>query len=183
MKRELKLYRRVRGAKTVPPGMPVQACAAEPAPQGGSFIFTDPAGFALFACQEKGIGIMEKLKLCIIPALASLCAAWAVPASAAIEVLRPVASQDLAQFIGSTVFGTDRAPLGTVTAVNETTGVIGVIGRHGQYALLDQSMLGRNGMILRAPTVSLGEFNFASAMGTAQPVIAPRIEIIEPPPG
>ena len=126
---------------------------------------------------------MEKLKLCIIPALASLCAAWAVPASAAIEVLRPVASQDLAQFIGSTVFGTDRAPLGTVTAVNENTGVIGVIGRHGQYALLDQSVLGRNGMVLRAPTVSLGEFNFASAMGTAQPVIAPRIEIIEPPLG
>jgi hypothetical protein len=31
MKRELKLYKRMRGAKTVSPGMPVPACAAEPA--------------------------------------------------------------------------------------------------------------------------------------------------------
>jgi len=131
---------------------------------------------------------MGKLKLCIIPALASLCAVWAAPASAAIELLSPVGPQDLSHFIGSTVFGEDRAPLGTVTAVDQNTGVIGVVGRHGQYAVLDESVLGRDGMNLRAPTVSLSEFNLASTTRLSLPGLTltsptPSIEVIEPAPG
>jgi hypothetical protein len=126
---------------------------------------------------------MGNLKFCIIPALATLCAVWAAPASAAIELLAPVASQDLGHFVGSTLFGAERAPLGTVTAVDQNTGTVGVVGKHGQYAVLDESVLGRDGMILHAPTVTLSQFNLASTVRLSVPgltVTAPTIEVIEP---
>src|SRR3954471_3081447 len=76
----------------------------------------------------------------------------------ATEMLQPIAAEDLDQFIGWTVFGEARAPLGVVSQVDLKAGIIGVVGRHGEFTLMHISVLARAGITLRAPTVSIGNF-------------------------
>ena len=102
----------------------------------------------------------------------------------ATEILRPVAAQDLDQFIGSTVFGQARAPLGVVSKVDMKAGIVGLVGRHGEFTLMHTSVLARNGMTLRAPTVSIGNFVHASNANLVRPgstLIYPHVIVEEPP--
>jgi hypothetical protein len=64
--------------------------------------------------------------------------------------------------------------------------VIGVVGRHGEFALLHTSVLKRNGIELRAPTITIGEFARASIINLTKPgstLIYPHVIIQEPPLG
>ena len=112
-----------------------------------------------------------------------LLALEARPATA-IAPLKPVEPQVLDQFIGWTVYGEARAPLGVVSKVDRKAGVIGLVGRHGEFALMHTSVLARNGMILHAPTVSVGDFVRASTANLLRPgstLIFPHVIVEEPP--
>jgi hypothetical protein len=100
--------------------------------------------------------------------------------------LQPVAGEDLDQYVGWTVFGAARAPLGVVSKVDLKAGVIGVVGRHGEFALMHTSVLKRNGIELRAPTITFGEFAQASIANLTRrgsTLIYPNIIVTEPPLG
>jgi hypothetical protein len=107
-------------------------------------------------------------------------------AAHALPTLQPVAGEDLDQYVGWTVFGEARAPLGVVSKVDRKAGVIGVVGRHGEFALMHISVLKRNGIELRAPTITFGEFAQASIANLTRrgsTLIYPNIIITEPPLG
>jgi hypothetical protein len=111
-------------------------------------------------------------------------AAAATPVSAAI--LEPVAGRDLDQFIGLTVRGQAYAPLGVVGWVDPAAGVIQIVGSHGEVALLHVSALLHDGVILRAPTISVGDVHEASERNLSHPgtkLVGPSISIKEPPLG
>lgn len=117
--------------------------------------------------------------------VSSLILGSTIAAAPALAALHPVTSHDLDRFIGSTIFGEAQAPLGVVSRVDVPNGVVSVVGRHGQLALLHTSVLARNGTRVRAPEVSIGEFNDASAINAVRPgsiLVQPRIIIEEPPP-
>jgi hypothetical protein len=100
--------------------------------------------------------------------------------------LRPVEGKELNQYIGWTVVGAARAPLGVISKVDLNAGVIGVVGRHGEFALMHTSALRRNGLELAAPTVSIGDFARASIINMARPgstIIFPSVIVNEPPLG
>ena len=121
----------------------------------------------------------------LLPALFMLFALAARPATA-IAPLQPVEPQVLDQFIGWTVYGEARAPLGVVSKVDHKSGVIGLVGRHGEFALMHTSVLARNGMILHAPTVSVGDVARASTANLLRPgstLIFPHVIVEEPPLG
>jgi hypothetical protein len=93
---------------------------------------------------------------------------------------------DLDQFIGRNLFGVAHANLGVVSAANPYTGVIGVTGRHGEYALISGSMLTHDGMTLYAPTLTVGDIKLASEAQWAHPgaiLAAPHVIVVEPPVG
>jgi len=116
----------------------------------------------------------------------SLLLALAGHAANALPTLQSVEPQDLGQFVGWTVVGQARAPLGVVSQVDRSSGIIGVTGRHGEFALLHTSVLARNGIELRAPTISAGDFNMASIANLTRrgsTLVYPRIIIEEPPLG
>ena len=107
-------------------------------------------------------------------------------AAQALPTLQPVAGEDLDQYVGWTVFGEAHVPLGVVSQVDLNAGVIGVTGRHGEFALLHTSVLKRNGIELRAPTITFGEFAHASIVNLTKrgaTLIYPHIIITEPPVG
>jgi hypothetical protein len=121
----------------------------------------------------------------LIASLLLLSSVAAVPASA-IEYLQPVAPQNLNAFIGRNLFGEGYANLGVVSAVDPYAGVIGLTGTHGEFALISSSMLARNGLTLRAPTLTAGDVKIASDANFAHPgamIATPHIIIVEPPPG
>lgn len=125
------------------------------------------------------------MKICTIVASALLsCIAAAGSAHAA--QLTPIPSYDLDRFIGSTVLGNAQAPLGALAAADPQSGVVAIVGRHGELAYLDGSLLARNGSHIRAPDVSVGEFNLASIANFHSPgtvLVHPQIIIEEPPLG
>ncbi len=126
---------------------------------------------------------MNALKALLV---SSVLLAGASKPMLATEMLQPVAMEDLDQFIGSTVFGQARAPLGVVSKADLKAGVIGVVGRHGEFTLMHISVLARNGVTLRAPTVSIGDFGYASTanlLRRGSTLIYPHIVVKEPPLG
>lgn len=93
---------------------------------------------------------------------------------------------NLNRFIGKNLFGLAHANLGVVSAADRDTGVIGVTGTHGEYALISGTLLTHDGLTLFAPTLSAGDIKVASEANLAYPgavLGAPQIMIIEPPQG
>lgn len=69
---------------------------------------------------------------------------------------------DLNQFIGRNLFGRGHANLGVVSAADRYNGVIGVTGRHGEFALISGTLLTRDGLTLYAPALTAGDIKVAS---------------------
>lgn len=93
---------------------------------------------------------------------------------------------DLNQFIGRNLFGVGHANLGVVSAADRYNGVIGLTGRHGEFALISGSLLTHDGVTLYAPTLTAGDIKVASNAQFAHPgtvLGAPNVLIIEPPLG
>src|SRR5687768_12820017 len=103
-----------------------------------------------------------KMRALLLPLL--LAVAVAAPASAQSwrSPLRPVAGYELNKFVGTTLKGRAMSPLGVVAAANRNTGMIAVVGRHGEVASIHNSLLFRDGARLRAPEISYGEVARAS---------------------
>ena len=107
-------------------------------------------------------------------------------AANALPTLQSVAGKDLDQFAGFTVIGEARVPLGVVSKIDKKAGVIGVTGRHGEFALMHISVLGRYGFDLYAPTINAGDFKMASDANLTKrgsTLIYPHIIVNEPPLG
>ena len=97
-----------------------------------------------------------------------------------------IRTPDLDHFVGTTLYGAAHAPLGVVSAANRDTGVIGVTGRHGEFADIDASLLTHDGWTLHAPTLTAGDIKTASnvQLTSRESVLAaPRIIVVEPPLG
>jgi hypothetical protein len=129
------------------------------------------------------------MKTTVFLAAALASAAFAAPSLAQVVVQESIVTQintDLNQFIGTNLFGLANANLGVVSAANPYTGVIGVTGRHGEYALISGSMLTHDGTTLYAPALSVGDIKIASEAQWAHPgsvLAAPHVIVIEPPAG
>lgn len=111
-------------------------------------------------------------------------AAAVTPASAV--ALEPVAARDLDHFIGFTITGQARAPLGVVSRVDPAAGVVQIVGSHGEVARLHVSALAHDGVILRAPTISVGDVKQASERNFSRPgtiLVGPSVSVKEPPLG
>jgi hypothetical protein len=93
---------------------------------------------------------------------------------------------NLNRFIGRNLFGLGHANLGVVSTADSDAGVIGVVGRFGEFALISDTLLTRDGLTLYAPTLTRGDIKLASNAQYAHPgsvLTAPHVLIIEPPPG
>ena len=117
-----------------------------------------------------------------------LSATFALPALAqpvvpvVTQTAVPVVAINLNSFIGQTLFGVARAPLGTVTQVDPYAGVVAVAGRHGEFALISASMMLPDGPNLWAP-LTYGDIKVASDMNLRHPgatMTGPKVIIIEP---
>ena len=118
---------------------------------------------------------MKKTTL-ILPLL--LLTAGTVPAAAE----RPVSSWELNRFIGSNLHGKAYSNLGVVAAASRRSGTIALVGRHGEVATIHESLLVRDGMKLRAPSLNSGDIVRASNSGRSRvPLVNPRIIIEEFP--
>ena len=93
--------------------------------------------------------------------------------------LTPVTPQELNKFIGTTVKGRAFAPLGIVSDANRRNGTIMIVSRHGQMATIPAMLLGRYGMQLRAPAISVGEVAQASYGGKAKVPLTGEVEVQE----
>ena len=124
-----------------------------------------------------------------MPALLA-CSAISAPALAQ-EVARDavvheVVVPNLNAFVGSTLFGFGHANLGVVTTASSARGVIGVTGRHGEFALISVFLLTHDGLKLYAPTLTTYDIKVASdanfaRLGTV--LAAPHVIVVEPPIG
>ena len=110
-----------------------------------------------------------------------LLSAAAVAPAAAFE--RPVAPFELDGFIGKNLHGAGFANLGIVSAADPYSGLIAVVGRHGELATIHTSMLVANGKsTLRAPALTVGDVARVSYGGMSRvPMVDPRIIIEEFP--
>ena len=109
-----------------------------------------------------------------------------VPAESQSATRSPVLNQDLNQFIGRNLFGFANANLGVVSAANRNSGIVGIVGRHGEYARLSASLLARDGVVLYAPSLTAGDIKAASDANLSRPgtvLAAPHVIVIEPPAG
>jgi hypothetical protein len=93
--------------------------------------------------------------------------------------LEPAMGHELNKFIGTTLKGKAHMPLGIVAAADRTTGSVGVVGRHGEVAQIHNSLLYRDGAVLRAPDLTYGDIARASAH--RRPLVRPEIIIEEIP--
>ncbi|MDE2475847.1 MAG: hypothetical protein KGO48_12420 [Alphaproteobacteria bacterium] len=129
-----------------------------------------------------------KIGICAFVLLGSAAVAMPSLAQDVVQqttVVREVTT-DLNQFIGRNLFGWGHANLGVVSAADRHNGVIGVTGRHGEFALISGTLLTRDGVTLYAPTLTAGDIKVASEANLAHPgavLGAPQVLIIEPPPG
>ena len=120
-------------------------------------------------------------KTLIIASLVLLASASVVPALA--TQFDPVAPEDLNQFSGVPVLGRANANLGVVSAVDPIAGIVGIAGRHGEFAYVSTSMLGRDGARLHAPTMTTGDIKLASDANLRHPgatLVRPNVIINEP---
>ena len=98
----------------------------------------------------------------------------------AIAVVEPIG--DLSELQNSVVYGSGYANLGTVTQIDAAAGVVGIAGRHGEFAIVSMSLLGREGKRLRAPTLTTGDIKLASDHQLTHPgatLVAPQVIIRE----
>lgn len=101
-------------------------------------------------------------------------------------IVTEVTTTDLNHFIGTNLFGLANANLGVVSAADPYMGVIGVTGRHGEYALISASMLTHDGATLYAPALAAGDIKMASEAQWGRPgsvLTGPHVIVIEPPLG
>jgi hypothetical protein len=125
---------------------------------------------------------MKKLVLVAFAAVASATFATSSVAQP-ITIVTTVYSNDLNGFIGRNLFGWGKANLGVVSRVDPYSGVIGVAGRYGEYALISVSMLTNDGWTLYAPTLTAGDMKVASEANFAHrgSVLAgPHVIVVEP---
>src|SRR6266566_7855843 len=80
-----------------------------------------------------------------------------------------IRAPDLNHYVGRILFGAGEANLGVVSTANPYTGVIGVTGRHGEFAMIDASVLTHDGWTLHAPTLTAGDIKVASDAQLANP--------------
>lgn len=117
-------------------------------------------------------------------AIVALAVSGTMTSALAQPALRQVVlNRDLNQFVGRNVFGFAQTNLGVVTIANQTKGIIGVIGRHGEYARISASLLTRNGMILYAPDLTAGDIKIISQANFAHSgafLAAPHFILIDP---
>lgn len=128
------------------------------------------------------------MKACWTLGLAALGFAAAVAPASAQEiverttVIREVTT-DLNHFIGQDLYGLGHADLGVVSSVNPDTGVIGVTGKHGEFALISGTMLAHDGWTLYAPGLTAGDLKEASEAQWANPaaiLVHPHVIVVEP---
>lgn len=130
------------------------------------------------------------MKIAICAAVLLGSAAIATP-SLAQEIVQQTTivhqvNTNLNRFIGRNLFGWGHANLGVVSAADADSGVIGLTGRFGEYALISGTLLTHNGLTLYAPTLTAGDVKVASEAQRAHPgtvLTAPSVQIIEPPQG
>jgi len=116
----------------------------------------------------------------------SLLLSLAVVAPAIAREMEPLSPVNLNELQNRVVFGRAYANLGTVTQVDPDAGVVGIAGRHGEFAIVSMSLLGWDGMRVFAPTLTVGDIKFASDIQLAQPratLVAPQVIIRERAPG
>jgi|SRR5215469_18262640 len=129
-----------------------------------------------------------KIGICALVLLGSAAIATSSQAQVIVHqttIVREVIP-NLNRYIGRNVFGWGHANLGVVSDANPYTGVIGLVGRHGEFALISDSLLAPDGLTLYAPTLTAGDIKVASNAQLARPgsvLTAPHVFIIEPPPG
>jgi hypothetical protein len=131
------------------------------------------------------------MKTAMLIATAVLASAPCATPSLAREVVQEtivteVTTTNLNHFIGTNLFGLANANLGVVSAADPYMGVIGVTGRHGEYALISASMLTHDGATLYALALAAGDIKMASEAQWARPgsvLAAPHVIVIEPPAG
>jgi hypothetical protein len=108
------------------------------------------------------------------------CSALGGPCFAqATRALTPVAPQELNRFIGAAVYGRARAKIGIVTGANRERGTIKVIAWQGEVATIPVSLLGRAGLQLRAPAVTLGDVARASYAGASRVPLRGEVTVTE----
>src|SRR5438105_14221970 len=81
------------------------------------------------------------------------------------EILAP----DLNHYVGHTLFGWGEANLGVVSTANAERGIIGVTGRHGEFAMISASMLTHDGWTLHAPALTDVDIYVASNVQLLHP--------------
>jgi hypothetical protein len=119
---------------------------------------------------KKRIFLLPLLLATLVGTLPASAQGWRSP-------LRPVAGYELNKFVGTTLKGKAHMPLGIVAGVNRNSGMIGVVSRHGQVAMVHNSLLYRTGAVLRAPDLTYGDI--AAASGTRRALVRPEIIIEE----
>ena len=110
--------------------------------------------------------------------IAALCGS-AFSTAALAQALTPVAPQELNHFIGKSVLGRFRTHLALVTGVDREQGNIMVIAQQGQVATIPISLLGRSGLQLRAPAVTLADIARASNGGQSRVPLRGEVTVTE----
>jgi hypothetical protein len=111
-------------------------------------------------------------------AMLVLCAS-APSAPSFAQTLTPVAPHELSTFIGHSVLGRFRTHIALVSAVDRNQGTITVIAMHGEVATLPVGLLGRSGLQLRAPAVTLNDIARASNGGQSRIPLRGEVTVTE----
>ena len=120
-----------------------------------------------------------------ITTIAAATAILATPALAQ-HLLGGLRPDNLNSVMGDSVLGAANAELGVVSAVDPYSGTITITGRHGEVAQISSALAGRDGQILRVPSLTAGTLKFASDenLATAGAIVgAPSVVVIEPSQG
>jgi hypothetical protein len=93
--------------------------------------------------------------------------------------LTPVAPHELNGFIGRSVLGRYRTHIALVSTVDRDRGTITVIAQHGEVATIPVGLLGRAGMQLRAPAVTIADIVRASSGGESRIPLRGEVTVTE----
>jgi hypothetical protein len=105
----------------------------------------------------------------VITVIVLVSSAISVPAlSQPLANLDPVAPGEVSRFIGRELLGRGFSRIGIVSEADRTNGTIMIVGSNGVVATLPNSLLGRNGLQLRAPAVSIADVARASFGGKSR---------------
>jgi hypothetical protein len=91
----------------------------------------------------------------------------------------PVAPSQLDGFVGGSLKGHALANLGYVGAADARSGMVAVVSRYGQIAMVHTSMLSKKGMMLKAPALSGGDIARVSSLGRSREPFTAGTIIIE----